>query len=652
MSNQIQISEERGVNAHVESYLDYYCGLDNGPGFAVLLKGDWGVGKTWFIKDYFQRSKSRLGEPIYISFYGVSTLSQVEDKFFEVLHPLLSSKPAKLAGIVLRGLVKTTIQVDLNADKKNDGSYSLQIPDIPLPEYLNNVEERIIVFDDLERCNLDVEEMFGCINSFVEGQNSKVIILLNEDKIEDLKSKKYKTVKEKIIGQTLSIQFDLHSAIQPFANDLTSETAKRSLLSNAHIIEEVYAISGYRNLRSLKQIVLNFERIFNVLPDEAKAIPDLVESLLKSLVALTIDVKEGILQPSDIDNLVEQNTKRMVARTLPSLHKFTDQEKLEESQPSFFERYNFFFSRSLFPGEGWWKVFFNEGILDVEELRISFENSAHFQSANIPDWKKLWHFSDLSEDEFRYLLPRVAAAFEKKELANIFVVKHVFGILLKLTYAELYSKSPEQLIKAGKEYIEYLINDAYSNGLEDFFASADLLTELLGHVSSDMGAFSLSYQGHDYKEFKEFESYAREYGAITKEKHLPSIANKLLTLMSSDTQKVKRILCLSNYSNDKTKSYFNVPVLQYMDVDQFVSTLVSIPDESRWVICYALKERYRIINHGLNDELAWITSFKYKLAQEADSRRKTILGYCLARINADLDELVKCPIKETVGAET
>lgn len=142
MSNQIQIAEKKGVNAHVENYLNYYCGLDNGPGFAVLLKGDWGVGKTWFIKDYLQRSMERLGEPIYISLYGVSTLSQVEDKFFEVLHPLLSSKPAKLAGIVLRGLVKTTIQVDLNADKTSDGSYSLQIPDIPLPEYLNNVEKR------------------------------------------------------------------------------------------------------------------------------------------------------------------------------------------------------------------------------------------------------------------------------------------------------------------------------------------------------------------------------------------------------------------------------------------------------------------------------------------------------------------------------
>ena len=130
----------------------------------------------------------------------------------------------------------------------------------------------------------------------------------------------------------------------------------------------------------------------------------------------------------------------------------------------------------------------------------------------------------------------------------------------------------------------------------------------------------------------------------------PLIANELLTLMRSDVQRVKRILCLSNYSNDKTKSYFNVPILQYVNVDQFISTLISIPDESRWVVCYALKERYRLTNHGLNDELTWITSFKDKLAQEVDSRRKTILGYCLTRINTDLDELIKCPIKETAEA--
>lgn len=650
MANLGEVPGEKRVNAHVESYLDYYCGLDSGPGFAVLLKGDWGVGKTWFIKDYFQRSKDRLGEPIYISLYGVSTLSQIEDKFFETLHPLLSSKPAKLAGIVLRGLVKTTIQVDLNADNKNDGSYSFQIPDVHLPEYLNNVEKRVIIFDDLERCNLDVEDIFGCINSFVEGQKSKVIILSNEDRIEDSKSEKYKTVKEKIVGQTLSIQFDLHSAIRPFANDLMSETAKRSLLINAHIIEEVYAIIAYRNLRSLKQIILNFDRIFNALPDEAKAVPELVEALLKSLVALTIDLKKGILQPSDIGDLVDQYTKRTTDRALSSFRKVTDQTKPEESQPLFFERYNFFLSRSLFPNERWWKIFFDEGILDVEELSTNFENSVHFQSANIPDWKKLWHFSDLSENEFRDLLPRVSSDFEKKKFTDVFVVKHVFGILLNLAHAELHSKSPEQLIEKGKGYIEHLINGAYSNGLDDFYAAADLLVERL--YSSNMGAFSLSYQGRDYEEFKVFKSYAAEYGAVTKKKYLPSIADKLLALMSSDVQKFKRILCLSQYDIDKAKSYYNVPILQYIDVDQFIFTFISISDENRWVICDALKERYKPLNHDLIDESEWIASFKEKLAYEADSRRKTITGYCLTSINANLDELVKCPIKETVKAET
>jgi hypothetical protein len=30
------------INNHIEEYLDYYCGLSHAPGFAVLLKGEWG----------------------------------------------------------------------------------------------------------------------------------------------------------------------------------------------------------------------------------------------------------------------------------------------------------------------------------------------------------------------------------------------------------------------------------------------------------------------------------------------------------------------------------------------------------------------------------------------------------------------------------
>ena len=42
-------------NEHIEDYLDYYCNLDQSPEYAILLKGAWGSGKTWFIKKYCEK---------------------------------------------------------------------------------------------------------------------------------------------------------------------------------------------------------------------------------------------------------------------------------------------------------------------------------------------------------------------------------------------------------------------------------------------------------------------------------------------------------------------------------------------------------------------------------------------------------------------
>ncbi|MFH1136639.1 MAG: P-loop NTPase fold protein, partial [Pseudomonadota bacterium] len=36
-------------NQHVIEFLKYYCSLSF-PQYAILIKGEWGCGKTWFIK--------------------------------------------------------------------------------------------------------------------------------------------------------------------------------------------------------------------------------------------------------------------------------------------------------------------------------------------------------------------------------------------------------------------------------------------------------------------------------------------------------------------------------------------------------------------------------------------------------------------------
>ena len=121
------------INDHIIEYLDYYCELSSPPKFAVLIKGEWGSGKTWLVEKYIkekykQNETYSLGnspqssancseknpKPIYISLYGVASLSEIDDLIFSQLHPILSSKALKLGSKFLVGAVKATIKVDLN----------------------------------------------------------------------------------------------------------------------------------------------------------------------------------------------------------------------------------------------------------------------------------------------------------------------------------------------------------------------------------------------------------------------------------------------------------------------------------------------------------------------------------------------------------
>ena len=171
------------VNSHVEDYLDYYCGLSHSPGFAVLLKGEWGCGKTWFINQYCEKLKNNKKKYLYVSLYGMTSTTEIEDEFFRQLHPILSSQGMAIAGKALQGVVKGTLKVDLGGDGKDDGSVSLQIPKIDLPESFKNADESILIFDDLERCQIDIGNILGYINYFVEHQGIKVVLVANEEQL-------------------------------------------------------------------------------------------------------------------------------------------------------------------------------------------------------------------------------------------------------------------------------------------------------------------------------------------------------------------------------------------------------------------------------------------------------------------------------------
>ena len=247
-------------NKHIEEYLDYYFDGKKNFQYAVLLNGAWGSGKTWFVKKYLEKKEDQGKKICYVSLNGIAKTSMIDEAIFKSIHPILGSKGAKLAGQILKGTLKTTIKVDLDGDSKSDGSISGGIPKIELPDYLKINDNFILVFDDLERCELKKEEVLGYINYFVEQDNIKTLIVSNEDETKD--NDDYAIKKEKLIGATFSYTEDQNLAIKSIFEEVSNGELKELLIAKIDLITQTFNQVGYKNLRSFKQAVFDFERFY------------------------------------------------------------------------------------------------------------------------------------------------------------------------------------------------------------------------------------------------------------------------------------------------------------------------------------------------------------------------------------------------------
>lgn len=342
--------DKQTINSHLESYLDYYCGLAQTPGFAILLKGQWGSGKTWFIKQYCEKLKEgKQNKCLYVSLYGMTSFSEIEYAFFQQLHPLLSSKGMEITGKILKSFLKGALKIDLNYDNKDDGTLNFQLPEINPPEYLKNIDKSIIIFDDLERCKIDLDNLLGYINFFVEHRDLKVILIADEDKL--LKNCNYKDIKEKLIGKTFNVSLNFEGALENFITIVHHSNVRNFLFNNKKLIQDWYELAKYGNLRNLKQVILDFERIFDSLPEKARSKPDLLQELLKILIAFSIEISRGNILSKDIIKLQDEYVIRTSKRVLRQSSSTNTNDKHEESNSlqEVLDRYALFNLHEPFP---------------------------------------------------------------------------------------------------------------------------------------------------------------------------------------------------------------------------------------------------------------------------------------------------------------
>jgi hypothetical protein len=257
--------------------------------------------ETYFIKNYMREPRPRQ-KFLYVSLYGVSDFDQISDQLFKQLHPILASPGMSAATKILKGVLKTTLNFDLDGNKTNDLSISSQLPDINCPDYLKNIGDEIYIFDDVERCELPIRTLLGYINNIVENENCKAILIANETEVKEKAD--YSRVKEKVIGRTLELISSYSEAVAYFISQTDDNNAAPSLSKfltrhNA-TIEFIYNQLGLNNLKILQQTIWEYERLWKELTLTQRRNVRATRAILRLFLSLSFEFKAGRIASDDL----------------------------------------------------------------------------------------------------------------------------------------------------------------------------------------------------------------------------------------------------------------------------------------------------------------------------------------------------------------
>lgn len=120
------------MNNLILDFLNSYTANPD-PQYAVMLKGKWGCGKTYFIKQWKKRFDNEENaeteitlKPIYVSTYGMKSIAEIKTAIDKELNPFFYSKTGKIirGALKIAGKIVFKTDFDVNGDAKNDGTFS------------------------------------------------------------------------------------------------------------------------------------------------------------------------------------------------------------------------------------------------------------------------------------------------------------------------------------------------------------------------------------------------------------------------------------------------------------------------------------------------------------------------------------------------
>ena len=303
-------------NEYIRKYLDSYLKKDK-PGFAVFLNGAWGSGKTYFINRYNSKNK----EKCYVSLFGITNKNEFEYRLWK---GMIFDSPYIIFIRMVLTIVIAMIVIGLSWWYMSDAMriWFMKYPILKefCLTFFNEIissriltstlgalsivtaitllvwkfirlkameillQERFLVFDDLERVETSCDDVLSWINEFVEHIHCPVILIGNEEAIIDNLRMKYKdqakeaidhynTIKEKTIDKEFKFEQSDERVIQILNKKLHISSALRNFLDKpqkihwfvSHVLEPLKK-APYKhqtNYRVLAQCFSEFDAYFN-----------------------------------------------------------------------------------------------------------------------------------------------------------------------------------------------------------------------------------------------------------------------------------------------------------------------------------------------------------------------------------------------------
>ncbi len=638
----------------VESILDYI--RSDYTDYAVMINGEWGSGKTHFWNNKVRKKiesmqlNGKRYTTIYMSLYGISNLEEISKKIFIETTHLMDKNLRKF----MNNNEQTTIPeyAKTGLDMANLFGVTQSGDKIDYAEFFST-DDKVLCFDDLERANVDVIDILGYINNFVEHDHIKTIIICNEkelstklkssnlemktfiatylldkqgelnkadvpmvekiqDKIEHVfdKANDYERIKEKLIGETFEYapKFDyiINGILMRYENN---PDLIRFLRENTRLIISTFHKSGTRNLRILKHALNDFKKIFEMVN---KSYPNtnnrVMQTMLIFTIAISFEIKAGKITKDKFINIKDNEEYKSIlvsSRILMDNRQFYIKEFDNNYYYNFKSEYRFF---------KFIEYYVRTRIFDMKLFKENMETIRNtVDTENLPAYKRLLteEYWKISDDQFDIII--------KEVLEEVKEGKHTLIDIVKLfAYFSYFSR--RGLI----EYDLKTLKNTFFNGMN----IASLTSQYCDNVEDELGKIAIDDVAEDMDEIL---------------KHFHMLNEQLLDKMNKE--KAEEIMkCIpmkmEQFYEKFDKQCMDMPIFKYYDPFQLFQRISCASNEDIVLIKEKLIDRVDRFAKEIEPEMQNIKQLKQIIEDYLKGKEPTIKIVMLNEFLSSLDYIL------------